>query len=129
MDQQGKSPEETMAEIVALRQTGKMTEAAAYFVDQGVLVLQPGHPVVGRPAVLEGLIAMSKVFPVFSITERRAIVCGAIALHHSRWSAQGLGEKGEPTEVGGVTADVLERQPDGRWMVLIDNPWGGGVLG
>lgn len=129
MDHPEKTAEETMAAIVALRQGGRMREATAHFADRGVLVLQPGHAVVGRAAVLEGLVAMAKLFPVFTITERKAIVCGSIALHHSRWSAQGLGDKGEPVEVGGVTADVLERQPDGRWLVLIDNPWGGGVLG
>lgn len=129
MTAENKTPAETMAEIVALRQVGKMAEAADHFVDHGVLVLQPGHQVVGRPAVLEGLVAMSKVFPVFHISERTVIISGSVALHHSRWHAQGVGEKGEPTEVGGVTADVLQRQPDGRWMVLIDNPWGGAVLG
>jgi ketosteroid isomerase-like protein len=29
----------------------------------------------------------------------------------------------------GVTSDVLRRQADGRWLFVIDNPWGAGVLG
>ncbi len=122
------TPEETMATIVALRQHGKMEEAAAYFEDDGVLVVQPGSPAVGRNAVKQGLIAMSKVFPVFNISERTVVQSGTIALHHSRWSAQSVGEKGEPVEVGGVTSDVLRQQADGGWKVVVDNPWGAGIL-
>jgi hypothetical protein len=28
----------------------------------------------------------------------------------------------------GVSSDVLRRQPDGRWLIAIDNPWGAQVL-
>lgn len=122
------SPAETMATIVALRQQGKMDEAAAYFEEDGVLVIQPDSHAVGRAAIKEGLVAMSKVFPVFHISERTVVQAGSIALHHSRWSAQSVGEKGEPVEVGGLTSDVLRQQPDGSWKVAVDNPWGGSIL-
>jgi len=29
----------------------------------------------------------------------------------------------------GVTAEIVRRQSDGTWKYLIDNPWGGAVLG
>lgn len=105
-----------------------MEEASQYFVEDGVLVIQPDAHAIGRAAVKEGLIAMSKVFPVFHISERTVVQTGSIALHHSRWTAQSVGEKGEPVEAGGVTSDVLERQADGEWKVVVDNPWGGNIL-
>jgi hypothetical protein len=33
---------------------------------------------------------------------------------------------GTPIRLGGVSADVLRRRPDGSWGVLIDDPYGGG---
>ena len=122
------TPEETMAKIVSLRRAGNMEEASIYFEDDAVLVIQPGSHAVGRKAIKDGLIAMSKVFPVFHITERTAVVSGSVALHHSRWHAQSVGPKGEPVEAGGLTSDVLRQQQDGSWKVAIDNPWGGNVL-
>jgi hypothetical protein len=29
--------------------------------------------------------------------------------------------------MGGLSADVMRRRPDGSWRVLIDDPWGGGA--
>lgn len=123
------TPGETMAKIVGLRQAGKMDEAASYFSEDAVLVLEPTNHAIGRPAIRDGLVAMSKVFPTFHISERTVIISGQIALHHSRWHAQSVGERGEPVDAGGLTSDVLRLQPNGEWKVVIDNPWGGNVLG
>jgi ketosteroid isomerase-like protein len=29
--------------------------------------------------------------------------------------------------MGGTSADVLRRDPDGAWRIVIDNPWGSGA--
>jgi ketosteroid isomerase-like protein len=122
------TPAETMATIVDLRQQGRMDEAAAYFEEDAVLVIQSNVRAVGRDAVKDGLEAMSKAFPVFRIWERVVVEAGDVALHHSNWSAASVGEDGLPHTVGGVTSDVLRRQADGQWRVAIDNPWGGAIL-
>jgi hypothetical protein len=31
-------------------------------------------------------------------------------------------------EVSGTTADVLVLQTDGRWLAVVNNPWGSDVL-
>lgn len=123
------TPAETMAMIVSLRQAGKMEEAASHFAEGGLLVLQPGQHAVGRAEVLQGLIALSKIFPSFEISSRTVVEANGIALHHSRWSGEGTGPDGTKVTGGGVTADVLVRQADGGWLVMIDNPWGGTLLG
>jgi ketosteroid isomerase-like protein len=37
--------------------------------------------------------------------------------------------RGESVVLGGESTDVLRRQPDGRWLIAIDDPWGARVLG
>lgn len=122
------TPTETMAHIIGLRQAGDFEAAAAYYAPNSVLMMQPGSPASGRAAVREGLAAMGTVFPVFAITARTVIENGPYALHHSTWVAATQGPNGDPAEVTGRTADVLILQPDGSWLVMIDNPWGTALL-
>jgi ketosteroid isomerase-like protein len=49
---------------------------------------------------------------------------GDVALVLNRWRLDGHGPEG-PVEMSGTSADVLRRQNDGSWRVLIDDPWGG----
>ena len=35
----------------------------------------------------------------------------------------------KPVQMEGATSDVLRKQPDGRWLFVIDNPWGAAILG
>jgi ketosteroid isomerase-like protein len=45
------------------------------------------------------------------------------------WTLSGTGQDGKPVTMGGLSADVLRRQPDGRWLIAVDNPWGTAILG
>jgi ketosteroid isomerase-like protein len=35
---------------------------------------------------------------------------------------------GAPVRMEHTSADVLRRQADGRWLFVIDNPWGTSIL-
>jgi ketosteroid isomerase-like protein len=122
------SPDEMMAETIKLRQALRFEEAAANYADDALLVIQPGAVVRGRDAVRSGFLAMSQAFPTFEITSRKVFVNGDLALHHSNWTASGRGADGEIATFSGRTADVLVRQMDGQWLVIIDNPWGTAIL-
>jgi uncharacterized protein (TIGR02246 family) len=50
---------------------------------------------------------------------------GDTALLCADWTVAGNGPDG-PVSFAGRTADVLRRQPDGRWLYVIDSPFGGG---
>jgi ketosteroid isomerase-like protein len=47
-----------------------------------------------------------------------------VALIHNEWTMQLAGGK----EIGGVTAEVARRQPDGTWKYLINSPDGAALL-
>ena len=47
-----------------------------------------------------------------------------IALVHANWEMTGTAPEGSPINTGGKSADVMRRQPDETWLVLIDNPFG-----
>jgi len=51
-----------------------------------------------------------------------------VALYIGRWSLNGTDPSGKPVSMGGESTDVLRRQPDGRWLIALDNPWGAQIL-
>jgi uncharacterized protein (TIGR02246 family) len=62
----------------------------------------------------------------FDADEPQVLQTGDIALLHFGWTVEGSSADGEPLKIAGRTADVLRRQPDGRWLYIIDDPFGGG---
>ena len=55
---------------------------------------------------------------------KKVLFAGDTALVANRWSLEGTGIDGEPLRMGGTSADVVRRQPDGSWRIAIDDPWG-----
>ena len=97
----------------------------------GMLALaEPGSVFVPQPGVVvtgEGVKAAEQQFlsiglPI-TLTVRRVIVSGDIALLISDWSLKGKTADGSDVNLSGTTADVARRGPDG-WKYVIDNPFG-----
>jgi len=53
------------------------------------------------------------------------LLCGELALVSNDWSMEGTSPDGSPVRQAGLSADVVRRDPDGTWKVLIDQPRGG----
>ncbi len=95
--------------------------------EPNAVILPPGAPEVasghaGIRAVLDGILALKGKM---DNTIVRVIARPDIALLYSRWTVSGTGPDGKVVTLGGVTSDVVRRQPDGRWLFAIDNPLGG----
>jgi ketosteroid isomerase-like protein len=56
------------------------------------------------------------------------IEAGDLALYLGRWTLRGTDPAGKSVMLGGESADILRRHADGRWLIVIDNPWGAQVL-
>ena len=45
-----------------------------------------------------------------------------VALVVNEWNLTGIAPDGSEVHQGGRSADVVRRQPDGSWLVLVDKP-------
>jgi ketosteroid isomerase-like protein len=54
----------------------------------------------------------------------RVLEASDLALVATVWSFTGTGPDVEPVKLAAQSADVLRRQADGSWRLVIDNPWG-----
>jgi uncharacterized protein (TIGR02246 family) len=88
---------------------------------------QPGEEVKGREAIRLALDLFTALKPRMRGEITKVMTAGDVALVMNRWQLEGTQPDGAPVEMGGHSADVLRRAPDGGWRILIDDPWGGGA--
>ncbi|RLJ60730.1 uncharacterized protein (TIGR02246 family) [Litoreibacter meonggei] len=104
--------------------TGDMEGVIATFEPNGVLVGQPGVIAQGTPALREAFKGFMAINPQISVTNHEVVQAGDIALHSSTWKMTGQTPDGFPIEQFGFSTVVLRKQADGRWLMVIDNPFG-----
>ncbi len=97
---------------------------ALYEEEDAILVPQPGEAVTGIDGIREALSAFLATEPTFNLEVRKVLQAGDLALSFADWTLSGTGPDGEPIELAAQTSDVLRRQPDGSWRIVIDNPYG-----
>jgi uncharacterized protein (TIGR02246 family) len=105
---------------------GDIDGAMALYEPDAVFAPQPGQSISGHDAIrsaLEGFVALQ---PLMTGTIAQVLEAGDTALVTNRWALEGTGPDGEPVRMSGTSSDVVRRQPDGRWLVLVDDPWSAG---
>jgi ketosteroid isomerase-like protein len=92
-------------------------EPGASFVPQPDEVAS-GHAAIGH--------ALSQYQAIGKMTAdtRYCVQSGDVALASASWAIEGTGPDGEPVAVRGTSADLLRCQPDGRWLLVVDHPFG-----
>jgi uncharacterized protein (TIGR02246 family) len=107
---------------------GDMNSILATFEPNAVMVGQPGMLAVGTPALREAFNHFLALKPKITIVSQDVIQAGDIALHSYTWKMSGKTPDGNPVEQSGLSVVVLRKQPDGRWLMVIDNPFGDHLL-
>jgi uncharacterized protein (TIGR02246 family) len=97
--------------------------------EPGAVVLgAPGEPSSGAPALralFAGFIALK---PVFTYAGHEVVQAEDLALHIAPWQMTGTAPDGSQLQQRGLSLAVLRRQPDGRWLMVIDQPFGDALL-
>ncbi len=94
-----------------------------------VMVPQPGPIVRGHAAIREGLGKLLAFRPQFELQILKTLEIDDIAILYARWNFAGTDPEGNAVRMTGLTSDVVRRQPNGSWLLAIDNPVGGeGIL-
>ena len=93
-----------------------------------VVAFEPGKPEHGDAALRAGFEASFVIDPKFSYAGHEVLVAGDIAVHFAPWTMVGKAPDGTPIEQRGLSVAVLRRQPNGRWLMVIDNPHGAHLM-
>jgi uncharacterized protein (TIGR02246 family) len=145
------SPAATVRTFVAAMNRGDLDAALDCYAPDAVFVAEPGQALRDRSAIREALGGMLSMQPTLVTATACVFESGDTALYHGAWTMTGSGpehdgehdgERGDGEHGGrehgdihtktvrmeGRSSDVLRRFPDGRWMIVVDNPWGTAVI-
>jgi len=82
----------------------------------------------GHVAIREAYMGFISLKPTLRRQSQQIVEADNVALHCSRWVLNVTSPDGKKVERTGASADVLRKQPDGRWLILIYNPYGTNIL-
>ena len=118
------TPEATIERFSQLLAAGDLESMVALYEPDATFAPQPGESVSGRAAIRAALDGFLAVKPRMTGQIEKVLRAGDTALVANRWSLSGTAPDGQPVSMGGTSADVLRRRPDGSWGIVIDDPWG-----
>ena len=123
------SPESTVREFFKTFNQGNIEAVLAFYEPKAAFVAQPGQVVEGTASLRAAINGFLSMKPTLTMGKYQAVISGDIALSLVAWTLKGTGLDGKPVQMEGTGTDVLRRQADGRWLFVIDNPWGPAILG
>jgi ketosteroid isomerase-like protein len=118
------SPEDFHRTYVEAFNSGSVEPLVSLYESDAALVPEPEEVVSGHAAIREAL-SRYQTIGRMTATTRYCITSGEVALASASWQIDGTGPDGRPVSVAGTSADLLRRQGDGRWLLVVDHPFGG----
>lgn len=127
-------PLESVSNLTAAINRGDLEAMLELFEEDAVLVVQalagqPGQIARGKVAIREAYEGFVSLKPLLRRQAQQVVEAGGIAFHCSKWTLTATSPDGKKVERAGVSSDVLRKQSDGRWLVLIYNPYGTSIVG
>lgn len=92
----------------------------ALYAPNAYMVLPDGTTIAGLDAIRELATQLCGMNGRMSVTTRYVIEAGDMAILSNEWTLTAGGES-----MSAITAEVAQRQPDGGWLYIIDNPYAG----
>jgi uncharacterized protein (TIGR02246 family) len=112
---------ETMTTAFA---AGDIDRIMSTYARGAVVVGEPGQPVTGEAALRTMFADYIASGVAFTYGAHEVVIADDTALHLMKWSAPGP----DGVETSALSVAVLRRQQDGEWRMVIDHPFGDGVM-
>ncbi|HEY7110491.1 MAG TPA: nuclear transport factor 2 family protein [Nitrososphaeraceae archaeon] len=119
-----KTPEEVLDSITKGINAGDLETLMTLYEPQACFAIQQGKPATSSDGIRENLHKFIDLNGKLDLKVKRVLTASDLALVTSEWSFSGTGSDGKPVNLNAKSADVLRRQSDGTWLLVIDNPWG-----
>jgi uncharacterized protein (TIGR02246 family) len=113
----------------AMEGGGDLDAMVALYEPNANFVVSPDQVVTGHAAireVLQGLMAAKSTFSFDAVTAVPS-ADGTIAVTRVKGSTTSPGPDGKPVTTPFHSVEVVRKQPDGTWRIIIDDPGGEGL--
>ena len=122
-------PEECDLLLFEIIETGNLDAALALYEADASFVVSPSQVVTGHAAIreiLQGMIAANATGKLDAVTAVQS-ADGSVAFTRAKGSNTGPGPDGTPVTTPFHSIEVVRKQPDGTWRIVIDDPSGKGL--
>jgi ketosteroid isomerase-like protein len=119
-----RTPEEIHRRFTEHFTAGDLDALVGLYEADAVLIPQPGTTVQGHAAIRAALADFLALGGRFGMPPGRAVQAGDLALLYADWTLEAEGADGSPLHLAGQTTDLVRRQADGGWLIVLDNPYG-----
>jgi len=115
-----KKAEEVHAALANAFNTGDVNIVLSMYDVNGIIVPEPGKPVSGKSRFEEAIKGILSIPGKMDIQTVYCLQAGDMAVGRSEWSITDGGE----TKISAKGIEVMKKQDDGTWKVLIDHAFG-----
>jgi len=122
------SPQDVITKLVTAMNTQDVQTAITLFEPNASFVIKPGVVVNGTAGIRQALGGFMALKPTLTIEAQQIVQADDVAQFCARWSLKGIDPTGTAVQLGGRSSSILRRQADGRWLFLVDNPWGTDIV-
>jgi uncharacterized protein (TIGR02246 family) len=104
---------------------GDIDATVACYEPQACFVSKSRRPARGHAELREVYRTTFSNSPQMTFDIRKVIPAGDdLALVILGWTSKTVSAAGDPKVWSGIATDIVRRQPDGRWKLVLDNPFG-----
>ena len=118
------NPEDAARMVAEAMEAGDLDGVVGLYEPNASLVIEPGTTVTGSAAIREAMADFIGLKPKLTSEHHLTVAADDLALVSTNWSLEGTGPDGQPMTMSVTSTDVMRRQADGSWKVIIDNPFG-----
>lgn len=119
------SPTRLLSLFAERAAAGDVEAMLALYEPEAVFAPEVGTVLRGTEQIRPALAEMAGLAPMLEYTaEPDVVLVDNVALVTAAWTMTAQLPDGTALREGGLSADVLRRQPDGSWLVMIDQPRG-----
>jgi uncharacterized protein (TIGR02246 family) len=97
-------------------------ESIVALYEPGAVLVTSNGPAQGAEAIREAYRHYFGLQPTITLETLGVNLSGNIAMLHGKWVLEGTRPDGTQIRSEGRNTETVRRQPDGRWLFLIDNP-------
>jgi uncharacterized protein (TIGR02246 family) len=115
-----KTPQDAHTTLAAAFNTGDVNTVLNMYDVTGIIVPEPGKPVSGKAEFKQAVEAILSIKGKMEIKTVYCLQTGDIAVGRSEWNIT----DGNDIKVSAKGIEVMKRQADGTWKIIVDHAFG-----
>lgn len=116
---------DTILEMTKAFENKNIDRVMNSYGENAVVMFRPEAPVRDRAEIKANFEQFFTMSPKFTYTAgHEVIIAGDSAVHIAPWTMTATAPDGTAIQDSGLSVATLERQKNGKWLLVIDNPHG-----